>query len=69
MTDVANQIATATEQQSVTSVTINEHVEDVHQSIERTWAQTDIVTEEMTILSASVNDITNVASTFVPPKR
>ena len=69
VTDVANQIATATEQQSVTSVTINEHVEDVHQAIERTWAQTDIVTEEMTILSASVNDITNVASTFVPPKR
>jgi methyl-accepting chemotaxis protein/aerotaxis receptor len=69
ITDVANQIATATEQQNVTSITINEHVEDVHQAIERTWAQTDAVTEEMTILSASVNDITNVASTFVPPKK
>jgi methyl-accepting chemotaxis protein/aerotaxis receptor len=69
VTDVANQIATATEQQSVTSTTINEHVEDVHQAIERTWAQTDAVTEEMTILSASIDDITNVASTFVPPKR
>ena len=69
VTDVANQIATATEQQSVTSTTINEHVEDVQQAIERTWAQTDIVTEEMTILSTSINDITNVASTFVPPKK
>jgi methyl-accepting chemotaxis protein/aerotaxis receptor len=69
VTDVANQIATATEQQNLTSVTINEHVEDVHQAIQRTWAQTDIVTEEMIILSASVNDITNVASTFVPPKK
>ena len=68
MTGVANQIATATEQQSVTSVTINEHVEDVQQAIERTWAQTDIVTEEMAVLSVSVNDISNVASTFVPPK-
>ncbi len=69
VTDVANQIATATEQQSVTSVTINEHVEEVHQAIEKTWAQTDIVTEEMSNLSASVNDISNVASTFVPPKK
>ena len=69
VTDVANQIATATEQQSVTSTTMNEHVEDVQQAIERTWAQTDIVTEEMTILSTSINDITNVASTFVPPKK
>lgn len=68
VTDVANQIATATEQQSVTSITINEHVDDVQQAIEHTWAQTDIVTQEMTVLSASVNDITNVASTFVPPK-
>lgn len=68
VTGVANQIATATEQQSVTSMTINEHVEDVQQAIERTWAQTDIVTEEMTVLSVSVNDISNVASTFVPPK-
>ena len=49
-------------------MTINEHVEDVQQAIERTWAQTDIVTEEMAVLSVSVNDISNVASTFVPPK-
>lgn len=69
VTDVANQIAAATEQQSATSVTINEHVEDVHQAIERTWAQTDVVTEEMINLSSSVNDISNVASTFVPPKK
>lgn len=69
VTDVANQIATATEQQSVTSVTINEHVEEVHQAIEKTWTQTDIVTKEMLNLSSSVNDITNVASTFVPPKK
>lgn len=69
ITNVANKVATATEQQNVTSITINEHVEDVHQAIKETWAQTDIVTEEMTILSTSVNDITNVASTFVPPKK
>lgn len=67
--DVANQIATATEQQSVTSVTINEYAKDVHHAIERTWAQTDIVTQEMTILLTSVNDITNVASTFIPPHK
>ena len=67
--DVANQIATATEQQSVTSVTINEYVIDVQQAIERTWQQTDIVTDEMLMLSASVDNITNVASTFVPPSK
>jgi len=67
--DVANQIATATEQQSVTSVSINEHVKDVQLAIERTWAQTDVVTKEMITLSSSVNNIANVASTFIAPSK
>ena len=67
--DVANQIATATEQQNATTSSINAHVEDVQQAIELTWAQTDIVTQEMLVLSTSINDISNVASTFIPPAK
>ncbi len=69
VTDVANQIATATEQQNITSVTINQYVNDVQQAITRTWQQTDIVTDEMLMLSNSVDNITNVASTFIPPSK
>jgi len=69
VTDVANQIATATEQQNITSITINQYVNDVQQAITRTWQQTDIVTDEMLMLSSSVDNITNVASTFIPPSK
>lgn len=69
VTDVANQIATATEQQNMTSININDNVKEVQQAIEQTWLQTDIVSEEMLSLSESVSEITNVASTFIPAKK
>ncbi|SEK52047.1 methyl-accepting chemotaxis protein/aerotaxis receptor [Colwellia chukchiensis] len=65
----ANQIATATEQQNLTSGSINEHVQEVQQAIERTWTQTDLVNKEMLVLARSVNDISNVASTFIAPNK
>jgi len=66
VTDSANQIATAAEEQSVVSNEINNHITEVHQALEQTWSQTDVVAEQMLALEMSVEDIANVANTFIP---
>lgn len=65
---LATQIATAAEQQSLVSVEINNHIEGIHESTNKTWTQTDVVTEQMSALQISVDEITNLANTFVPNK-
>lgn len=62
---VATQIATAAEQQSLVSVEINRNIEEIHQTTSKTWAQTDEVSEQMFALEKSVDDIANIASTFI----
>jgi methyl-accepting chemotaxis protein/aerotaxis receptor len=68
VTDVANQIATAAEEQSVVSNEINNHITEVQDALEQTWSQTDVVAEQMQALEQSVEDIANVAKTFIPKK-
>ncbi len=62
----ATQIATAAEQQSCVSHEINNHLNDIAQNTESTWQQTDSVAEQMQQLANSVDDIADLASTFVP---
>jgi len=69
VTDSANQIATAAEEQSVVSDEINNHILEVHEALDKTWTQTEQVAEQMTALEKSVEDIANVANTFIPQKR
>ncbi|GAA5139821.1 methyl-accepting chemotaxis protein [Thalassotalea piscium] len=64
----ANQIASSAEEQSVISDEMNNHILAVKQTIEQTWSQTDIVAEQMATLEHSVDEIANVASTFIPHK-
>lgn len=66
--DSANQIATAAEEQSAVSNEINGHITGVHEALEQTWSQTDTVAEQMSALEQSVEDIANVANTFIPKK-
>ncbi|WP_281556230.1 methyl-accepting chemotaxis protein [Thalassomonas sp. RHCl1] len=68
ISQLATQIATAAEQQSQVSVEINTHIEEIHASTDKTWAQTDVVTEQMSALQSSVDEIANLANTFVPNK-
>jgi len=65
----ATQIATAAEEQSCVSNEINSHLNDIAQSTEATWQQTDSVAEQMEALAKSVDDIADLASTFVPKAR
>ena len=65
----ATQIATAAEEQSCVSHEINNHLTDIAQNTESTWQQTDIVAEQMQALAKSVDDIADLASTFVPQKK
>jgi len=64
----ATQIATAAEEQSCVSHEINSHLMDIAQNTESTWQQTDNVAEQMEQLAKSVDDIADLASTFVPKK-
>jgi methyl-accepting chemotaxis protein/aerotaxis receptor len=64
----ATQIATAAEEQSCVSHEINSHLTDIAQNTESTWQQTDNVAEQMKQLAKSVDDIADLASTFVPKK-
>ena len=66
VTQIASQIATAAEQQNVVSKEINHNIEEIHHATDKTWSQTDIVAEQMQALEQSVEEIANLASTFVP---
>ena len=64
----ATQIATAAEEQSCVTHEINSHLTDIAQNTDSTWQQTDNVAEQMEQLARSVDDIADLASTFVPKK-
>jgi len=66
VTHVASHIATAAEEQSVVSKEINNNIEEIHHATNQTWSQTDIVAEQMQALEHSVEEIANLASTFIP---
>jgi len=68
VTDSANHIAAAAEQQSLVSDEISNHILEVHDALDKTWEQTELVAEQMLALEKSVEDITNVANTFIPKK-
>jgi len=64
----ATQIATAAEEQSVVSVEITNHISDISQTTEKTWSETDNVAKQMQLLAKSVEDIADLATTFIPKK-
>ncbi|MFT5757517.1 MAG: PAS domain S-box-containing protein [Alteromonadaceae bacterium] len=68
VSNLAAQIATAAEEQSAVSNEMNNHIEDIQQVTEKTWQQTDVVSEQMIALQNSVEEIVNVANTFIPKK-
>jgi methyl-accepting chemotaxis protein/aerotaxis receptor len=68
VSSLAAQIATAAEEQSVVSNEMNNHIEDIQQITDKTWRQTDVVSEQMVALQNSVEEIVNVANTFIPKK-
>jgi len=68
VTGSANQIATAAEQQSAVSAEINNNILAVKQALDNTWSQTENVAQEMSELEQSVDEIANVALTFIPKK-
>jgi methyl-accepting chemotaxis protein/aerotaxis receptor len=68
VSSLAAQIATAAEEQSVVSDEMNNHIEDIQKITDKTWRQTDAVSEQMVALKDSVEEIVNVANTFIPKK-
>ena len=68
VSSASEQIATAAEEQSCVSQEIDEHIERIKTSTEDTWSQADMVADEMKKLQESVEDISNLAATFIPSK-
>ncbi|GAA0821121.1 PAS domain-containing methyl-accepting chemotaxis protein [Colwellia asteriadis] len=62
----AMQISSAAEQQSMLSNEINDHLHGIAQTTETTWLETEKVSEQMHTLAQSVEEISDLASTFVP---
>lgn len=65
----ATQIATAAEEQSVVSTQITSHINDLCQTTDKTWAETENVGQQMQLLAKSVENITDLANTFIPQKK
>ena len=66
LADLSMQIATAAEQQSIVSNEINHHVIEIKQGAERNWQHTETVVTQMDELKTDVNNISNLAKTFMP---
>ncbi|PCH96785.1 MAG: chemotaxis protein [Gammaproteobacteria bacterium] len=64
----ASQIATAAEEQSVVSAEITNHINVIGQTTDKTWYETDNVANQMQLLDKSVENIANLARTFMPKK-
>ncbi|RHW77443.1 methyl-accepting chemotaxis protein [Colwellia sp. RSH04] len=65
----ASQIATSAEEQSCVSDEIHNHITQISTNTEQTWSETDVVAEQMLQLEQSVDDIADIANTFVPKQR
>lgn len=63
---LSEQIATAAEEQNTVSSEIGHHVDQVQQSANENWQQTQVVAEQMSELKGEVHAISNLASTFMP---
>ena len=68
ISNAATLIATAAEEQSVVSAEITNHINDIGQTTEKTWSETDNVAQQMQILEESVEGIADLANTFIPKK-
>jgi len=66
VSNAATLIATAAEEQSVVSADITNHINDIGQTTEKTWSETDNVAQQMQILEESVEGIADLANTFIP---
>lgn len=63
--DLANQIATAAEEQSVVTAEMKNRVKHIHQASDTSWQQTELVNEQMLSLKATADEISNLANTFI----
>jgi len=66
LASLSMQIATAAEEQSVVSNEINTHVIDIKQGAELNWQHTATVVSQMDELKSDIDNISNLASTFIP---
>lgn len=63
--DLATQIATAAEEQSVVTAEINGRVEQIHQASDTNWQQTELVNQQMVSLRHTAAEISSLADTFI----
>ncbi len=63
--DLASQIATAAEEQSVVTAEINTRIEQIHQASDTSWQQTELVNEQMLQLKDTADEIASLADTFI----
>ena len=66
ISNVATNIATAAEEQSAVSTQIKNHLDDISNTTEKTSLETDNVALQMQLLAKSVEDISDLANTFIP---
>ena len=63
--ELAAQIATAAEEQSVVTADINTRIEQIHQASDTSWQQTELVNEQMLHLKNTADEIASLADTFI----
>ena len=65
----ATQIATAAEEQSAVSTEITNHLNYISQTTDKSSSEADNVAQQMQLLAKSIEDITDLANTFIPKKK
>jgi len=63
--DLATQIATAAEEQTVVSAEVKNHIDEIHQASDSSWQQTEIVNQQMISLKETAQEISSLADTFI----
>jgi methyl-accepting chemotaxis protein/aerotaxis receptor len=62
----ATQIATAAEEQSAVSTQIKSYIDDISKTTDKSSSETDNVAQQMYVLAKSIEDISDLANTFIP---
>ena len=66
ISNVAKNIATAAEEKSAVSTQIKIHLDDISNTTEKTSLETGNVALQMQLLTKSVEDISDLANTYIP---
>jgi len=63
--DLATQISTAAEEQTVVSAGVKNHIDEIQQASDSGWQQTEIVNQQMISLKETAQEISSLADTFI----